>query len=1407
MVDSAVAISARQFAIDVNWKSNTWEMTGMLRKKTFMAATIVATLAVCLTVLTSHAVEITVLYDAGAGPATDPELLPQWSALTANSDGPDLNGMASTTTDGNAAWMFGDALVGGGQADSLAYDFSADQVKDMSNFGFTLEVEIESLSTGGFLSFGYNGSVFNQTGPDRSGFTPGDSGGVTETISWAYAPGDDSVTNSNGSGIGNTSTYWSGDNARLHLADNTAGSDLMSFKLVSATLTIEDDPGAVIFTIDRDTGEISLDNTSADSVTNIIGYSILSDAGSLAQTNWDQQNGGSQLESDDDDWSVLTGASVTTDLSEAVLSTNGAGDGGNLVAFTGAWTFGNVWTKTPYEDVAMELLLSSGTTLTTAASDIRLEYTGSAALLGDLAGATVNDGPDGDIDLVDWAKFKAGVNTDVSTSTSVEAYLSGDLDGDLLVNYLDYNIFVVAFDAANGAGAFAAAIASVPEPSSVLLLVLGACMVVGVGKQKRHVRKLAFRENARGTMKIGLMRMAILAATCWICSNTALAVSDFVLGSYDADAGNPANAGAIQSPEEQGWTEWASGAQGQDPTVATQEGIIGNDNTNAWLNDDQGGTNPGYFVDVSPAVQQAMFDFGWVYESVITMTAGGHFTALGVDGNNPWGLPANARVGYAPSTDGSTITINPVDGGGAATIVTPAGTVGDFYRVVVTGNAESTGGTVEVFDFSDGTQVGGTETFATWGGGNTLNANRLGYQSGSSGGTGRTAQFHSLDLVVPAPDTLTLEVNTTSGNVRLVNNSSSPVSFNGYFIDSAGGALDSGGWASLESIDYDGNAIPDDGVGWETFDAVDEGFLGEGFLTSGSTLAPGGSLSLGRAFDETVFGSGNEGDLTFTLTDMAGRSILSELFSTVEYVTSSGLVGDFDFDGDVDGNDFLAWQRGESPDPLSSSDLADWKSKFGATGAVANTSAVPEPSTGLLLLVGGMLAGTFVLSRRGRRELALDHSVGRCTSVLLAPLAAALLLAGPATAAQNDRDYTLGDDPGESSSADATVGTQTFDSAGTLGAGDLQDLNASGGPVYRAVDGAGGRPGAASGDLGIEFDGTNDVIYTPISMNAPTQMWDNSTFFPGPPSLIFPHNYESLFSHGIQLWAKPTVTGTQQDLIFDSLENGIGITANDTWGLGFDNPAVGLLDSEVTVASTLDANGWVHVMQLAGFDDPADGGSAQFGALLVNGVAVRAAGGFYDPSATALSIGASVTLDAGGLLETTLNHYTGQLDDVRVFFWGDNSDELGDDGLPGGSNDGVGDLNADGQDWGPLNLAVDNDWIAQELASLGVTDPADVNLSGGPADAADETAFISHWRKQQLINNVQIGDWNSRQEGDLNYDGIVNLTDAFILHEGLQAAGLDGLNFALLGVPEPSSVALVLVGWMILGAAGRRQGI
>jgi len=90
------------------------------------------------------------------------------------------------------------------------------------------------------------------------------------------------------------------------------------------------------------------------------------------------------------------------------------------------------------------------------------------------------------------------------------------------------------------------------------------------------------------------------------------------------------------------------------------------------------------------------------------------------------------------------------------------------------------------------------------------------------------------------------------------------------------------------------------------------------------------------------------------------------------------LAGDFDTDLDVDGADFLQWQRSGSPNPLSSNDLTNWENNFGngnfgnSTNQSSVAHAIPEPATGVLLVLAGILgvtsSNTRYLKRSQRRN-------------------------------------------------------------------------------------------------------------------------------------------------------------------------------------------------------------------------------------------------------------------------------------------------------------------------------------------------------------------------------------------------------------------------------------------------------
>jgi hypothetical protein len=87
---------------------------------------------------------------------------------------------------------------------------------------------------------------------------------------------------------------------------------------------------------------------------------------------------------------------------------------------------------------------------------------------------------------------------------------------------------------------------------------------------------------------------------------------------------------------------------------------------------------------------------------------------------------------------------------------------------------------------------------------------------------------------------------------------------------------------------------------------------------------------------------------------------------------------DFDDDGDVDGRDFLTWQRGfgisdgtalladgdaNDDGNVNGADLGIWQNQYGEPGHLtAGVAAIPEPSTGILLLAA--CSSLFVRKRR-----------------------------------------------------------------------------------------------------------------------------------------------------------------------------------------------------------------------------------------------------------------------------------------------------------------------------------------------------------------------------------------------------------------------------------------------------------
>ena len=108
----------------------------------------------------------------------------------------------------------------------------------------------------------------------------------------------------------------------------------------------------------------------------------------------------------------------------------------------------------------------------------------------------------------------------------------------------------------------------------------------------------------------------------------------------------------------------------------------------------------------------------------------------------------------------------------------------------------------------------------------------------------------------------------------------------------------------------------------------------------------------------------NDADATGTVTGWAYESTMGMSITAGDIGTPVGQDGDFDGDNDVDGRDFLIWQRGNSPHPLSAGDLNLWQTNYGVGPLVAQGISVPEPSSMLMSAIGGLLVVGGFCARR-----------------------------------------------------------------------------------------------------------------------------------------------------------------------------------------------------------------------------------------------------------------------------------------------------------------------------------------------------------------------------------------------------------------------------------------------------------
>ena len=117
---------------------------------------------------------------------------------------------------------------------------------------------------------------------------------------------------------------------------------------------------------------------------------------------------------------------------------------------------------------------------------------------------------------------------------------------------------------------------------------------------------------------------------------------------------------------------------------------------------------------------------------------------------------------------------------------------------------------------------------------------------------------------------------------------------------------------------------------------------------SGTDWALGGGITHGVTLDTSTPGA-KTGEIVVETTSQG--SPVTMLTFPINFTVGSGVLGDFNNDGNVDGLDFLEWQLGNSPVALSAQDLSDWETNYGFVSSTAVVASVPEPSSLALLLL------------------------------------------------------------------------------------------------------------------------------------------------------------------------------------------------------------------------------------------------------------------------------------------------------------------------------------------------------------------------------------------------------------------------------------------------------------------------
>jgi hypothetical protein len=670
-------------------------------------------------------------------------------------------------------------------------------------------------------------------------------------------------------------------------------------------------------TINRATGALTL--TSPSATLRVIGYTVTSATGAIQEANWTPiagrldapSNGGNGSFDANDNWAAGLISPASPAVLEEAMQFDSVGDDGAPLTGT-PLNLGNVWRKNVFEDVqvTLQVQLTGGAIVDLPAG---VTFTGNGG--APFGRSDLNF--DGTLTAVDWAAFASHHLQDLSTMTVAQAAALGDLNRDFANDYDDFLLFKADYDSANGPGALTALMAA-PEPSSAVLLLVGGCAASGLRRSKGGRRAAVVRAGSgmqsRGPSSC-LLATALLAvvglvnlpsrANAQVVATTTGALTGALTGNtfnYALQGGGNALVLGV-------YTDVGGGNIASNVTFASAPatGIVSNDRVNVMYMFNPAASGAITF-DLS-AINAASNSIPYfLYELAGVNTTAPVDTGMG--GTIDTTVPNQFVINFigANNTDGTGTVPS------TTSILEKAG--------ASNGNGQIGGGAL-VSGFAQGLITGAAGTKDV---GWTFNA--------GGGGAGFASGSASIGLSAASPTIgLTLIVNKTSGQIRIRNNTAAAVSFDYYLIESDGNALDSAGWSSLDDQNVDASLPADfnntggvngadltvwrssfgvnagadaegdgdsDGQdflawqrdlgkapgpadGWIEAGGSNASQLGELFLDGATVLGPGQEVSLGAAYNETVFGAA-DGDLIFRASTGDSDALLA---GNVTYVAAA----------------------------------------------------------------------------------------------------------------------------------------------------------------------------------------------------------------------------------------------------------------------------------------------------------------------------------------------------------------------------------------------------------------------------------------------------------------------------------------------------------------------------------------